>query len=200
MRGRQLARSCATFEEATMTNQIASLIAKAVAAALFVAVAGSGMAFAAAGSSGGGGAPIVCKTGYVYSQAKQICVKAGAGLLDDKDLYEQGHALAKAGRYEAALAPLTAIEDQNDSMVLTMIGYSLRKSGKWEDGVAYYQRALAIDPNNVNTYEYLGEAFLSCKGRIDLAEEQLAPIETICGTRCEAYEDLAAALSGETAW
>ena len=95
------------------------------------------------------------------------------GLLDDKDLYEQGHALAKAGHYEAALAALTAIEDQDDSMVLTMIGYSLRKSGKWDDGVAYYHRALAIDPNNVNTHEYLGEAFLA-KGRIDLAQEQLA--------------------------
>ncbi len=161
-----------------------------------------GVALAASGSGGGssgGDAPIVCKTGYVYSKAKQICVKADAGLLDDKDLYEQGHALAKAGHYEAALAALTAIEDQNDSMVLTMIGYSLRKSGQWDDGVAYYHRALAIDPNNVNTHEYLGEAFLS-KGRIDLATEQLVRIETIAGTEFEQYQELAFAIAEGSTW
>lgn len=157
-----------------------------------------GMAFAASGSSGGGSDPIVCKTGYVYSKAKQICVKVNAGL-DDKELYEQGHALAKAGHYEAALAALTAIEDQDDSMVLTMIGYSLRKSGKWDDGVAYYHRALAIDPDNINTYEYLGEAFLS-KGRIDLAQEQLVKIETIAGTESEQYQELAFAIAEGSTW
>lgn len=158
-----------------------------------------GMAFAAGGSSGGGNAPIVCNAGYVYSKAKQICVKTNAGLLDDKDLYEQGHALAKAGHYEAALAALTAIEDQNDSMVLTMIGYSLRKSGKWDDGVAYYTQALAIDPNNVNTYEYLGEAYLST-GRVDLAQRQLAKIETIAGTESEQYQELAFAIAEGSTW
>ena len=157
-----------------------------------------GMAFAASGSGGGGSDPIVCKTGYVYSKAKQICVKVNAGL-DDEELYEQGHALAKAGHYEAALAALTAIEDQDDSMVLTMIGYSLRKSGKWDDGVAYYHRALAIDPDNINTYEYLGEAFLS-KGRIDLAQEQLVKIETIAGTESEQYQELAFAIAEGSTW
>ena len=159
----------------------------------------SGVAFAAGGSSGGGSDPIVCKTGYVYSKAKQICVRAGAGLLDDKELYEQGHALAKAGHYEAALAALTAIKDQDDSMVLTMIGYSLRKSGKWDDGVAYYGRALAIDPNNVNTHEYLGEAYLA-KGRIDLAQEQLDKIEAIAGTDSEQYVELAFAIAEGSTW
>ena len=156
-------------------------------------------AFAASGGSSGGSDPIVCKTGYVYSKAKQICVKAGAGLLDDKALYEQGHALAKAGHYAAALTALYAIEDQDDSMVLTMIGYSLRKSGNWDDGVAYYDRALAIDPNNVNTREYLGEAYLA-KGRIDLAQEQLDKIEAIAGTDSEQYVELAFAIAEGSTW
>ncbi len=156
-------------------------------------------AFAASGGSSGGNTPIVCKTGYVYSQAKQICVKAGAGLLDDKEFYEQGHALAKAGHYEAALAALNAIKDQDDSMVLTMIGYSFRKSGNWDAGVAYYDRALAIDPNNVNTREYLGEAYLA-KGRIDLAQEQLDTIEAIAGTDSEQYMELAFAIAEGSTW
>ena len=173
--------------------------------AIIAALAGAltltfgGTAFAASGSGGGGSAPIVCKTGYVYSKAKQICVKVDAGLLGDKDLYEQGHALAKAGHYEAPLAALTAIEDQSDSMVLTMIGYALRKSGEWDDGVAYYHRALAIDPDNINTREYLGEAFLS-KGRLHLAQEQLARIETIAGTESEQYQELAFAIAEGSTW
>ena len=158
-----------------------------------------GVAFAAGGSSGGGSDPIVCKTGYVYSKAKQICVRAGAGLLDDKELYEQGHALAKAGHYEAALTALTTIADQDDSMVLTMIGYSLRKSGKWDAGVAYYDRALAIDPDNVNTHEYLGEAYIA-KGRLDLAQGQLDRIEAIAGTESEQYMELAFAIAEGSTW
>ena len=181
-----------------MTNQIASLIAKAVAAVLFVAVAGSGSAFAISGGGDSHDAPIVCKKGYVYSKKKQICVRVNSGLIDNQALYEQGRALAKAGHYEHALAALAAA-DQSDSMVLTMIGYSKRKQGNMAEGFAYYHRALAIDPTNVNTREYLGEGYVAL-GRLDLAQAELDKIETICGTRCEAYEDLAAALSGETAW
>ena len=120
-------------------------------------------------------------------------------MLDDKDLYEQGHALAKAGHSEAALAALTTIEDQNDSMVLTMIGYSKRKMGNWNEGVAFYHKALAIDPNNPNTREYLGEAYLT-NGRIDLAEAELAKIEAITGTESEQYQELAFAIAGGQGW
>ena len=71
-----------------------------------------------------------------------------------------------------ALDVLVAIRDKNDAMVLTMIGYSTRKLGNTDEGIAIYHQALAIDPNNVNTHEYLGEGYLAA-GRVDLAEAEL---------------------------
>jgi hypothetical protein len=56
-----------------------------------------------------------------------------------------------------------------------------------------YQKALAIDPNNINTHEYIGEGYVSI-GRVDLARSELARLETLCGTGCEQYEDLAEAI------
>ncbi len=91
---------------------------------------------------------------------------------------------------------LNAVRDKNDAMVLTMIGYSERKSGHYDVGLDYYAKALAIDPANVNTHEYLGEAFAE-KGQIDLAKTELAKVEAVCGTSCEQYQDLAKAIAGE---
>jgi hypothetical protein len=41
--------------------------------------------------------------------------------------------------------------------------------------------------------EYLGEAYV-IKGRLDLAQEQLQHIKSICGSTCEEYQDLAEAI------
>ena len=60
-------------------------------------------------------------------------------------------------------------------MTLTMIGYALRKTGKYDEGIACYAKALALDPNNVNTHEYLGEAYAE-KGMLDLANAELAKV------------------------
>ena len=137
----------------------------------------------------------VCKQGYVYDKGKRACVKATSGLLNDEKLYQLGRELALAGRYEEALAALAAVKNQKDSMVLTMIGYAKRKLGKFDEGMSYYQQALAVDPNNVNTREYLGEAYVE-RGQIDLAKAELVKVEALCGRECEQYTDLAAAIAG----
>ena len=180
---------------------VSSFLARAGLVALALSIAGAvGPAFAASGGSsngGGSGASTPsCPSGYVYDSNKKSCVKASSGLFDDKQLYAQGRALALSGRYAEALDALTAVRNQNDSMVLTMIGYAKRKSGSFDEGMAYYQRALAIDPKNVNTREYLGEAYAE-KGRMDLAKAELAKVEALCGTECEQYEDLAKAIAGQ---
>ena len=184
---------------------VSSFLARAGLVALALSIAGAvGPAFAASGgsSSGGGsgssgGSTPSCPTGYVYDSSKKSCVRANSGLFDDKQLYAQGRALALAGRYAEALDALTAVRNQNDSMVLTMIGYAKRKSGSFDEGMAYYQRALAIDPKNVNTREYLGEAYAE-KGRMDLAKAELTKVEALCGTECEQYQDLAKAIAGQS--
>jgi tetratricopeptide (TPR) repeat protein len=169
---------------------------RVVAAAMIVTVAALGSAFAVDGSQSEPAKPEhVCKTGYVWSDRAKSCVKITSGIVDQKELFQEGRALAKAGHYSEALAVLAAA-DQKDSMVLTMIGYSKRKQGSWDEGVAYYHQALAINPNNANTREYLGEAWLT-KGRLDLAQAELIKIAAIAGKDSEQYEDLAKAITGQ---
>jgi tetratricopeptide (TPR) repeat protein len=154
----------------------------------------SAFAVSGGGSSGSGSGTPGCPKGEVWNSHAGKCSKSTSGL-DDKELYTQGRDLALAGRYDEALAALEAIKNQNDAMVLTMIGYSKRKLGNYDEGVALYQRALAIEPNNANTHEYLGEAYAE-KGKLDLAKAELVKVSAVCGTACEQYQDLVKAIAG----
>ena len=182
----------------------------AQAGLVVLAIAATGLAapaFAAGGDSGGGSSnsnstpPVDCKktkgSGWTWSETKKECVKTSS--LDDKSLYQTGHDLAIAGAYEGALEALNAIRDKNDAMVLTMIGYSKRKLGALDEGIAIYHQALAIDPKNINTHEYLGEGYIDA-GRIDLAEAELDTLQGLCGTTCEQYQDLQKAIVGSGKW
>lgn len=142
---------------------------------------------------------VACAKGTKYDAAKKVCVTVNASLMDDRALYEQGRALALAGYYQDALDTFAAIENQNDAMTLTMIGYANRKLGRTEEGIAIYHQALALDPDNVNTHEYLGEGYLAA-GRVDLAELELDTLARLCGTACEQYQDLQTALIGDGVW
>jgi len=176
---------------------VSLLLARASLVALALSIAGAvGPAFAnsSGGSGSSGSSTPSCKSGYVYDTNKKQCVKASS--LNDEQIYQQGRDLALAGRYEEGLGALAAVRNQNDSRVLTMIGYAKRKLGSVDEGMTYYQRALAIDPNNADTREYLGEAYVE-KGRMDLAKAELANVEALCGTECDQYHDLAAAISGQ---
>lgn len=157
----------------------------------------------AAGGDGGGSSttnkpPVDCVkqngAGWAYSASQGKCVKVSA--LDDRELYAVGRALALAGEYGSALDTLNAVRDKHDSMVLTMIGYSTRKLGHTAEGIAIYQEALAIDPNNINTHEYLGEGYIVA-GRVDLARAELSTLQGLCGTGCKQYQDLNSALLGQ---
>ena len=151
-------------------------------------------AVVAAGGGGGSASNTPsCSHGKVYDAAKGQCVRKGASL-DDKYLYEHGRDLALAGRYDEALTALDAVKNQN-SMTLTMIGYATRKLGNYDEGLAYYAKALALDPSNVNTHEYLGEAYAE-KGKLDLAKAELVKVSAVCGTTCEQYQDLSKAIAG----
>jgi Flp pilus assembly protein TadD len=196
-----------------MTRRNHMPLVMAFAATLGLAFAGPAFAFGGGSNSGGGssgggsssgsgsagnGSAATdiphCNKGYVYDAKKRICVKATSSLFGDQELYVQGHDLALAGRYQEALDALNAVGNK-DSMTLTMIGYATRKSGNYDQGVAYYQQALALDENNVNTHEYLGEAYAE-KGKIDDAKAELVKVAALCGTTCEQYQDLAAAIAG----
>ena len=140
----------------------------------------------------------VCHAGWMWSKKHHHCVRAVSGAAPDKELLDQGRKLALAGHYRVAIPILDAIADKShDPMIYTYLGYSYRKMGDAPKGIAYYQQALAIDPNSLNTHEYLGEGYVVL-GRIAEAKVELAKVETLCGNKtCEQYADLAGALAGK---
>lgn len=176
---------------------IALAFALAFAAPAFAA-GGGGDGGGGGGNSGGGGngSPTAqqCKKGTVWNKKTKKCVKIQSGILTDEDLYQQGRALAKEAHYDWAIEVLSAIQDQEDPRVLNYLGYSNRKAGRLDIGITYYRKALAIDPNFNLAREYLGEGYLAA-GRVDLAMAELAAIAKSCGTGCEEYKELNAAIS-----
>jgi tetratricopeptide (TPR) repeat protein len=166
----------------------------ALSGAFVLGLSLAGVPALGADSGGGSGGATQCKEGLTYNEQTKKCEQTS--LLDDDQLYEQGRALALAGYYENALEALTAVRNKEDARVLTYIGYAKRKMGEVDEGIALYRKALAIDPGNLYTHEYLGEGYVAA-GRMDLARTELASLETLCGTTCEQYQGLAAAIAGE---
>ena len=148
---------------------------------------------AMASGSDSGSTP-TCAKGQVYDAKKKGCVKAERGVLPDQQMTEYAYALAREGRYTEALGTLDLLADPNTPKALNYRGYATRKLGRTDEGISYYLRSVALDPNYAQVREYLGEAYV-IQGKLDLAKQQLTTIKSICGTDCEEYEDLANAIS-----
>jgi Flp pilus assembly protein TadD len=112
----------------------------------------------------------------------------------DADRTDYAYRLAKDGRYQEALALLDTLKNPNTARALNYRGYATRKLGRTDEGIGYYLQSVALDPNYAQVREYLGEAYV-IKGRLDLAQEQLVKIKSLCSTTCEEYEDLAEAIA-----
>ena len=112
-------------------------------------------------------------------------------MLPDFELTEYAYSLAKADRYQEAIDVLDMLGDPNTPRALNYRGYATRKLGRTDEGIGYYLKSVALDPNYSQVREYLGEAYV-IQGKFDLAKDQLAMIEKLCGSKdCEYYEDLA---------
>jgi predicted Zn-dependent protease len=116
--------------------------------------------------------------------------KDKTGSLSDDHVYSLGYWQAKDGEYAAALDTLRSARNQNDPRIATMIGFSLRKLGRVEEAMGYYNSVLAAHPDRTTTRQYLGEAFLQI-GAPHKAKEQLSEIAKRCGVGCEDYRLLA---------
>ena len=137
-------------------------------------------------SSGGSQTTTTCKKGEVWDKKKNKCVKPQYGMLDDDSIYEEGHDLAMAGRYDEAISVLTLAANKQDPRILNYLGYSHRHSGRVTVGLGYYEEALRIDPNYTLVREYLGEAHLQI-GDLAGAQQQLMEIEKRTGKGSREY-------------
>jgi len=134
-----------------------------------------------------------CQSGTAWNKQQKKCVAVKKGSLSDEDLARAGRQLARDGHYLDAIKVLEMASNENDPAVLTYLGYSHRKLGNIDLGISLYKKALDIDPDNIDTREYLGEGYVS-KGELDLAWLELVEIEKRCGTTCVEYQALEKAM------
>ena len=117
------------------------------------------------------------------------CIKKYSAELKDDDLYWAASVLAVEEDYQGALDVLSEAHNANDPRILSLTGYATRKLGRVEEGLAFYHKALALDPNLVETREYLGEGYLQL-GKLADARRELEEIAKRCGKGCESYVEL----------
>ncbi len=202
-------RTSTSFHRAGNGSPASALLTGFLAAGLAIA---SPAAFASGGGSDSGGATdsgagtgtgastkakktdlTTCEPGQVWDAKQHKCLTKRSGVLPDPELTEYAYALAKAERYQEALDVLDMLDNPNTPRALNYRGYATRKLGRTDEGIGYYLKSVALDPEYPQVREYLGEAYV-IQGRFDLASEQLATIEKLCGKECEYYEDLADAI------
>ena len=108
--------------------------------------------------------------------------------------YRAAHAtIYQHNDYAAAIDQLKALGHDDNAGVANLIGYSYRKLGDYKLSQAWYERALKADPNHVLTWQYYGLWQIE-QGNREQASYHLGRIAAICGTGCEEYRSLAAAL------
>ncbi len=139
-------------------------------------------------AAGGSSETPTCKKGEVYNSSQKKCVPKSSSL-DTDTLFENGRALAYAGKYDDAISVLKLAEDRGDPRIFNMLGYSNRKQGKLLVALGYYEEALRIDPDHVLTREYLGEAHLQM-GDVASARQELGEIEKRAGRGSAEFAEL----------
>ena len=84
-----------------------------------------------------------------------------SGALTDPDLTEYAYALAKADRYQEAIDVLDLLDNPNTPRALNYRGYATRKLGRTDEGIGYYLKSVALDPNYPQVRESLGKPMSS---------------------------------------
>jgi tetratricopeptide (TPR) repeat protein len=83
--------------------------------------------------------------------------------------------------------------DPDNADILSLLGYSYRKTRNYEDAMTFYEWALNAKPDHRGANEYLGELYLETN-RLDKAEQQLKVLNQICSTKCKEYSALKEAI------
>ena len=101
----------------------------------------------------------------------------------------------KSQKWDAAIGTLRlALEaEPNNADTRSLMGDSLRKSGNMQRAEGFYLKALKLSPKHRGANEYLGELYVEI-GQLDKAKQRLDSLKGICGTGCDEYKDLKAAI------
>jgi tetratricopeptide (TPR) repeat protein len=112
------------------------------------------------------------------------------------EAYAKGKALVAAKEWADAIIALEEADkaQPNNADTNNLLGFSNRKLGKLDVSLAYYKKALTVDPKHLGAHEYLGELYLMMKDPAK-AKTELATLSTLCGVKCEQYLDLKKAIA-----
>lgn len=156
------------------------------------------IAFAAGSSSSDAPKPTEtveqCAEGLVFDLATQSCMSPEDSTNDDSAMMDDIRSLSHAGRYADALVLLAKMSDQRDPLVLTYYGFATRKAGDVAAGMAFYEQALAVDPDMILARSYMGQAYVE-QGKIEMARAQLDEIRKRGGEGTWAEVSLASAVA-----
>ena len=108
-----------------------------------------------------------------YKAAKQFISRAEK--LEKKDKIDRATKL-----YAKALDKLQEAhkQDRYNPDILNYLGFTLRKTGKFDEAEKHYLAGLKIKPNHNGINEYLGELYVKT-GRVELAKERLAVLKIV---------------------
>lgn len=114
--------------------------------------------------------------------------------------YRHAYDLIQNGQYEAGIAALRALKQDDHPDVANYVGYASRKLGRYDDAKLWYEKALAADPKHVRTWSYYGMWHVEQGNRLK-AEDYLQTIKLICGgTSCEEFKALKDVLDGSVSY
>jgi len=123
----------------------------------------------------------------VFSSASYA---AGGNYSSDVDL-EPIIELIGQGNYESAINMLhdELDVDPDNPDIMTLLGFSYRKTQNNEDALTFYEWALKAEPKHRGANEYLGELYLETN-QLDKAVEQLEVLDNLCRGNCKEYTTL----------
>lgn len=115
-------------------------------------------------------------------------------------LVDQGDTRLLAGDVNAAIDAYEAalVVQPGNALVLVSLADASRAQGMQGKALHFYRSALVTDPRNVLAISGEGAA-LAEKGALAKARRNLAQLETLCGTDCDATRQLSAVLDKQPA-
>jgi tetratricopeptide (TPR) repeat protein len=140
-------------------------------------------------------APAVAAPVPAPGSAKPEPAQGAAPAAQSGAAFAQARDLILNGQYDAGIAAMRALKFDDHPDIATFLGLAYRKLGRLDEARAWYERALAVDPNHRLALSFYG-MMRAETGDMDRARADLERLKLICGgTECNEYQALAGVIS-----
>ena len=112
--------------------------------------------------------------------------------------FQTARALILSGNYQAGIAAMKSLGYDDHPDVADSIGFANAKLGNLTEARAWYNKALAADPNHLRTWSDSGALYV-VQGDVAKARGDLEHVKSICGsTACPEYQQLEALIAAKS--